>query len=109
MSFPGETPNKVEVRHFLETFQDAMDQEPYGAMLRGELLYAALQLAPRNLDDIPPIANTATEPGANQAALRAQVEYENKLKQEFKEALSCVTTRTASRCFWRHQCGRGPD
>eukprot|EP00965_Chrysotila_dentata_P261444 6214258-Pleurochrysis_carterae.AAC.2 len=56
-------------------------------MLRGELAYAALQLAPRNLDDIPPIADTYTGPGATRAALRAQVEHENKLKQESKEEL----------------------
>eukprot|EP00965_Chrysotila_dentata_P052741 1749726-Pleurochrysis_carterae.AAC.1 len=56
-------------------------------MLRGELPYAALQLEPRNLDDIPPIADTTTGHGATRAALRAQVENENKLKQESKEAL----------------------
>eukprot|EP00965_Chrysotila_dentata_P149736 4944355-Pleurochrysis_carterae.AAC.1 len=87
LNFPGEAPNKVELKHFLESFQDAMDQKPYGAMLRGELPYEALQLAPRNLDDIPPIADTTTGPGATRAALRAQVEHENKLKQESKEAL----------------------
>eukprot|EP00965_Chrysotila_dentata_P178707 5901784-Pleurochrysis_carterae.AAC.1 len=64
-----------------------MDQKPYGAMLRGELPCAALQLTPRNLDDIPPIADTSTGPGATRAALRAQVEHENNLKQESKEAL----------------------
>eukprot|EP00965_Chrysotila_dentata_P259704 6213644-Pleurochrysis_carterae.AAC.9 len=58
--FPWGTPNKVELKHFLESFQDAMDQKPYGAMLRGELPYAALQLALRNLDDIPPITDTGT-------------------------------------------------
>eukprot|EP00965_Chrysotila_dentata_P069520 2296542-Pleurochrysis_carterae.AAC.1 len=47
MVFPGETPNKVELKQFLDTFQDTMDQKPYGAMLRGELPYAALALAPR--------------------------------------------------------------
>eukprot|EP00965_Chrysotila_dentata_P042707 1417661-Pleurochrysis_carterae.AAC.1 len=51
---------------------DAMDQKRYGAMLPGELPYAALQLAPRNLDGIPPIADTTTGPGATRAALRAQ-------------------------------------
>eukprot|EP00965_Chrysotila_dentata_P059411 1971315-Pleurochrysis_carterae.AAC.1 len=66
-----------------------MDQKPYGVMLQGELPYAALQLAPRNLDDIPPIADTTTttRPGATRAALRAKVEHENKMKQESKEAL----------------------
>eukprot|EP00965_Chrysotila_dentata_P259921 6213727-Pleurochrysis_carterae.AAC.3 len=64
-----------------------MDQKPYGAMLRGELPYAALQRAPRNLDDIPPIANTTTGPGATRAALRTQVKHESKLKHESKEAL----------------------
>eukprot|EP00965_Chrysotila_dentata_P092770 3063023-Pleurochrysis_carterae.AAC.3 len=87
LNFPGETLNKVELKHFLESFQDAMDQKPYGAMLRGELPYAALQLAPQNLDDIPPIADTSTGPDATRAALRAHVEHENKLKQESKEAL----------------------
>eukprot|EP00965_Chrysotila_dentata_P076180 2516445-Pleurochrysis_carterae.AAC.1 len=53
----------------------------------GELPYAALQLAPRNLDDIPPLADTTTGPGEPPAALRAQVEHEDKLKQESKEAL----------------------
>eukprot|EP00965_Chrysotila_dentata_P041178 1366306-Pleurochrysis_carterae.AAC.1 len=72
MNYPGDTPNKVELKHFLASFQVAMDQKPYGAMLRGELPYAALQLAPRNLDDIPPIADTTTGPGATRAALRAQ-------------------------------------
>eukprot|EP00965_Chrysotila_dentata_P147207 4860491-Pleurochrysis_carterae.AAC.1 len=57
-----------------------MDQKPYGAMLRAELPHAALQLAPRNLDDIPPIADTTTGPEASRAALRAQVEHENKMK-----------------------------
>eukprot|EP00965_Chrysotila_dentata_P163807 5407840-Pleurochrysis_carterae.AAC.1 len=71
LSFPGETPNKVELKHFLESFQDAMDQKPYGAILRGELPYAALQLAPRSLDNIPPIADPPTGPGATRAALRA--------------------------------------
>eukprot|EP00965_Chrysotila_dentata_P169767 5603615-Pleurochrysis_carterae.AAC.3 len=56
-------------------------------MLRIDLPYAALQLAPRNLDDIPPIADTTMGPGATRAALRAQVEHENKLKQKTKEAL----------------------
>eukprot|EP00965_Chrysotila_dentata_P171649 5664988-Pleurochrysis_carterae.AAC.1 len=72
LHFPGETPNKVELKHFLESFQDAMDQKPYGAMLRGELPYAALQLAPRELDDIPPIAVTSTGPGATRVALRVR-------------------------------------
>eukprot|EP00965_Chrysotila_dentata_P097671 3229289-Pleurochrysis_carterae.AAC.2 len=80
LNFPEETPNKVELKHFLESFQNAMDHKPYGAKLRGELPYAALRLAPRSLDDIPPIADTSTRPGATRAALRAQVEYENKLK-----------------------------
>eukprot|EP00965_Chrysotila_dentata_P054985 1825225-Pleurochrysis_carterae.AAC.1 len=64
-----------------------MDQKPYGAMFHGELPYAALSLAPRCLDDIPPIADTTTGPGAARAALRAQVEHENEIKQESKEAL----------------------
>eukprot|EP00965_Chrysotila_dentata_P252690 6210822-Pleurochrysis_carterae.AAC.1 len=87
LNFPGETPSKVELKHFLESFQDAMDLKPYGAMLRCELPYAALQLAPRNLDDIPPIADTTTRPDATRAALRALVEHEKKMKQESKEAL----------------------
>eukprot|EP00965_Chrysotila_dentata_P063895 2117546-Pleurochrysis_carterae.AAC.1 len=62
LNFIGETPNKVDLKHFLESLQDAMDQKPYLAMLRGELPYAALQLARRNLDDIPPIADTSTGP-----------------------------------------------
>eukprot|EP00965_Chrysotila_dentata_P132325 4375673-Pleurochrysis_carterae.AAC.1 len=64
-----------------------MDQRAYGAMLRGELPYAALSLTPRNLDDIPPIEDTTTGPGAARAALRAQVKHDNKMKQESKEAL----------------------
>eukprot|EP00965_Chrysotila_dentata_P005604 184381-Pleurochrysis_carterae.AAC.1 len=64
-----------------------MDQKPYGAMLCGELLYAALALAPRSLEDTPPIVDATTGPGATRAALRAQAEHENKLKQESKEAL----------------------
>eukprot|EP00965_Chrysotila_dentata_P035812 1191611-Pleurochrysis_carterae.AAC.1 len=64
-----------------------MDQKPYGAMLRGKLPYSALQLAPRNLHDIPLIPDTTRGPGATQAALRAQVEHENKMKQESKEVL----------------------
>eukprot|EP00965_Chrysotila_dentata_P195578 6177063-Pleurochrysis_carterae.AAC.3 len=59
-----------------------MDQKPYGAMLRGELPYAALSLARRSLDGIPPIADATTGRGAAQAALRAQGELENKMKQE---------------------------
>eukprot|EP00965_Chrysotila_dentata_P026045 863612-Pleurochrysis_carterae.AAC.1 len=59
-----------------------MDQKPYGAMLRGELRYAALSLTPRNLDSIPPIADSSSGPAATSAALRAQVEHENKVKQE---------------------------
>eukprot|EP00965_Chrysotila_dentata_P101875 3362769-Pleurochrysis_carterae.AAC.1 len=47
MVCPGDTPNKVELKQFLDIFQDTMDQKPYGAMLRGELTYAALALAPR--------------------------------------------------------------
>eukprot|EP00965_Chrysotila_dentata_P013966 463554-Pleurochrysis_carterae.AAC.1 len=47
LNFPGKAPNKVELKHFLESFKDAMDQKPYGTMLRGELPYSALQLAPR--------------------------------------------------------------
>eukprot|EP00965_Chrysotila_dentata_P002268 74380-Pleurochrysis_carterae.AAC.1 len=87
LNFPGKTPNKVELKKFLDKFQDAMDQKPYGAMLRTELPYAALALAPKSLDDIPLIADATTGPGATRAALRAQVEHENKLKQESKEAL----------------------
>eukprot|EP00965_Chrysotila_dentata_P091217 3011983-Pleurochrysis_carterae.AAC.1 len=78
LNLPGETPNKVELKRFLESFQDAMDQKPYGAMLRGELPYAALLLTPRNFDDTPPIADSSSGPGATRAALRAQVEHENK-------------------------------
>eukprot|EP00965_Chrysotila_dentata_P035957 1196687-Pleurochrysis_carterae.AAC.1 len=91
MNFPRETPTKAELKHFLRIFLGcyglAMDQKPYGAMLRGELPYAALQLAPQNLDDILPIADTTAGPGATRAAPRAQVEHENKLRQESKEAL----------------------
>eukprot|EP00965_Chrysotila_dentata_P115616 3821264-Pleurochrysis_carterae.AAC.1 len=72
MSFPGETPNKVELKQFLDTFQDTMDQKPYGAMLRGEFPYAALALVPRCLEDIPPIADAGSGTGATRAALRAQ-------------------------------------
>eukprot|EP00965_Chrysotila_dentata_P022448 743286-Pleurochrysis_carterae.AAC.1 len=64
-----------------------MDQQSYGAMLRGELPYAALALAPRSLDDIPPSAEAASGAGATRAALCAQVEHENKIKQEAREAL----------------------
>eukprot|EP00965_Chrysotila_dentata_P057580 1909904-Pleurochrysis_carterae.AAC.1 len=64
-----------------------MDQKPYGAMLSGELPYAALSLTPKCLDNIPLIADTTTGPGAARAALCAQVEHENKMKQESKEAL----------------------
>eukprot|EP00965_Chrysotila_dentata_P064593 2141745-Pleurochrysis_carterae.AAC.1 len=58
MVFPGERPNK-----------DTMDQKPYGAMLRGKLSYAALALAPRSLEVIPPIADAAFGTGATRAAL----------------------------------------
>eukprot|EP00965_Chrysotila_dentata_P260320 6213863-Pleurochrysis_carterae.AAC.2 len=92
--FPGETRNKVELKLSLDSFQDAMDQKAYGAMLRGELPYAALSLTPRNLDDVPPIADTTTGPGAARAALCAHVEHENKMKQG-RRRLSCGTTRTA--------------
>eukprot|EP00965_Chrysotila_dentata_P110382 3646779-Pleurochrysis_carterae.AAC.1 len=61
--FPGELPKKVELKRFLESFQDATDQKPYGAMLRGELPYAAFSLTPRNLDDIPPIADSSSGQG----------------------------------------------
>eukprot|EP00965_Chrysotila_dentata_P021295 705274-Pleurochrysis_carterae.AAC.2 len=64
-----------------------MNQKAYGAMLRGEPRYAALSPTPRNLDDVPPIAGTTTAPGAARAALCAQVEHENKMKQTSKEAL----------------------
>eukprot|EP00965_Chrysotila_dentata_P108622 3587964-Pleurochrysis_carterae.AAC.1 len=87
MVFPGETQNKVELKQFLDTFQDTMDQKPYGAILRGELSYAALALAPRSLEGIPPIADAASRTGATRATLRAQVEHENKIKQEAREAL----------------------
>eukprot|EP00965_Chrysotila_dentata_P145696 4812878-Pleurochrysis_carterae.AAC.1 len=88
MIFPGETPNQVELKQFLDTFQDTMDQKSYGAMLLGELPYAALAQAPRSLEDIPPIADAASGTGATRAALRAQqVEHENKIKQEAREAL----------------------
>eukprot|EP00965_Chrysotila_dentata_P246006 6206906-Pleurochrysis_carterae.AAC.4 len=84
LSSPGD---KVELKQFVNSFQDTMDQKPYRAMLRGELTYAALQLAPRNLDDIPPIADTTTGPCVTKAALRPQVKHENKMKQESKEPL----------------------
>eukprot|EP00965_Chrysotila_dentata_P037013 1231786-Pleurochrysis_carterae.AAC.2 len=85
--FPGEISNKKEIKQFLDSFQDAMDQKAYGAMLRGELLYAALSLTPRSLDNIPSIADTTTGPGAARAAHRAQVERKHKMKQESNEAL----------------------
>eukprot|EP00965_Chrysotila_dentata_P099381 3285526-Pleurochrysis_carterae.AAC.1 len=47
LNLPGKTPNEAELKNFLDKFQDAMDQKSYGAMLRGELPYAALALAPR--------------------------------------------------------------
>eukprot|EP00965_Chrysotila_dentata_P155774 5147607-Pleurochrysis_carterae.AAC.1 len=72
MVFQGEKLNKVELKQFLDIVQDDMDQKPYGAMLRGELPYAALALAPRSLEDIPPIADAASGTGATRAALRAQ-------------------------------------
>eukprot|EP00965_Chrysotila_dentata_P011091 360310-Pleurochrysis_carterae.AAC.1 len=59
----------------------------YVAMLRDKLSYAALALTPRNLKDIPPIAHAASGTGATQAALRAQVEHDIKIKQEAREAL----------------------
>eukprot|EP00965_Chrysotila_dentata_P144078 4759686-Pleurochrysis_carterae.AAC.1 len=72
MVFPGKTPNKVERKQFFDTFQDTINQKPYGAMLRGELPHAELALAPRSPDDIPPLADAASGTGATQAALRAQ-------------------------------------
>eukprot|EP00965_Chrysotila_dentata_P125800 4158284-Pleurochrysis_carterae.AAC.1 len=72
MVFPGETPNKVELKQILDTFQNTRDEKPYGAMLRGELPYAASALAPRSLEDIPPIADAGSGTGATRAALRAQ-------------------------------------
>eukprot|EP00965_Chrysotila_dentata_P147437 4866882-Pleurochrysis_carterae.AAC.6 len=57
--FPGETPHKVELKQFLDTFQDSMDQKPYGAILRGELPFAVPSLAPRKLEAIPSIADAA--------------------------------------------------
>eukprot|EP00965_Chrysotila_dentata_P147854 4880663-Pleurochrysis_carterae.AAC.1 len=33
LNFPGETPNKVELKHFLESFQAAMDQKPYNGVV----------------------------------------------------------------------------
>eukprot|EP00965_Chrysotila_dentata_P045908 1525967-Pleurochrysis_carterae.AAC.1 len=66
----------MEASHGLESVSapafDTMDQKPYGAMLRGKLPYAALALAPRSLEDIPPIADAASGTGATRAALRAQ-------------------------------------
>eukprot|EP00965_Chrysotila_dentata_P160350 5294636-Pleurochrysis_carterae.AAC.5 len=56
-------------------------------MLRGKLPHAALLLTRRNLDDIPRIADSNLGLGATRAALRAQVEHANKVKQEAKEAL----------------------
>eukprot|EP00965_Chrysotila_dentata_P165232 5455693-Pleurochrysis_carterae.AAC.1 len=70
--FPGEIPNKVELKQFLDSFQDTMNQRPYGTMLRGELPYAALALALKSLEDIPPIVDAASGTGATRAALRAQ-------------------------------------
>eukprot|EP00965_Chrysotila_dentata_P047883 1588359-Pleurochrysis_carterae.AAC.1 len=84
---PGQTPDQVELKQFPDAFQDSMDQKPYGAMLRGELSYAAPSLEPRSLEDIPPIADAASGSAATRAALRAQVEHENKIKQKAREAL----------------------
>eukprot|EP00965_Chrysotila_dentata_P010143 329806-Pleurochrysis_carterae.AAC.2 len=70
--FPGESPNKDELKQ---------------GMLRGQLPYAALALAPRSLEEIPPIADAASRTKATRAALRAQVNYENTTKQEAREAL----------------------
>eukprot|EP00965_Chrysotila_dentata_P171674 5665708-Pleurochrysis_carterae.AAC.1 len=39
------------------------------------------------LEIFPPIVDTTTGPGATRAALRVQVEHENKMKKESKEAL----------------------
>eukprot|EP00965_Chrysotila_dentata_P131752 4356048-Pleurochrysis_carterae.AAC.1 len=81
-----------------------MGQKPCGTMLRGELPYAALSLTPRNLDDIPPTADSSSGPGATRAALRAQVEHEDKVKQEAKEALvRDYSNRIASP--WPPLCG----
>eukprot|EP00965_Chrysotila_dentata_P021991 727986-Pleurochrysis_carterae.AAC.1 len=55
-------------------------------MVRGELPYAALSLTPRNLDDNSPIADSISGPGATRRRC-AQVEHENKVKQEANEAL----------------------
>eukprot|EP00965_Chrysotila_dentata_P195939 6177278-Pleurochrysis_carterae.AAC.2 len=84
--------NAMDTSYSLDLFRlrirYAVDQKLYGAMLRGELPYASLQLAPRNLDIIPSIENTTTGPDATRAALRAQVlDHESKLKQDSKEAL----------------------
>eukprot|EP00965_Chrysotila_dentata_P188075 6172519-Pleurochrysis_carterae.AAC.1 len=69
LNFPGETPNKVELKKLQESLQDVMDQKPYGAMLRGELPCAALSLTPRNLGDVhPPIADTSSGPGAYESS-----------------------------------------
>eukprot|EP00965_Chrysotila_dentata_P031696 1057361-Pleurochrysis_carterae.AAC.1 len=65
----------MEASHGLESVSAAAlghHGPKYGSMLRGELPYAALALAPRSLEDIPPIADTAFGTGATRAALRAQ-------------------------------------
>eukprot|EP00965_Chrysotila_dentata_P156822 5181822-Pleurochrysis_carterae.AAC.2 len=95
--FPGETPNKVELKQLLDSFQDTMNQRPYEAMLRGELPYSALALSPRSLEDISPTADATSGTGAFRAALRAQLEHENKIKEEAREALVCdYSNRIAS-------------
>eukprot|EP00965_Chrysotila_dentata_P065583 2173119-Pleurochrysis_carterae.AAC.2 len=64
-------------------------------MLCGKLPYAALSLTPRNLDDIPPIADSSSGPGAARAALRAQGEHESKVKQEAKALVRNYSNRIA--------------
>eukprot|EP00965_Chrysotila_dentata_P017889 594853-Pleurochrysis_carterae.AAC.2 len=54
-----------------------MDQKPYEARLRGELLFAGLSLAPRNyLERIPPITDAAFGTEATEARVR---DYSNRI------------------------------
>ena len=69
--FPGESPPKAQLKTWVETWKDDLQNTGYAPLLRGELPHTLMKLAPRALLPVPAGSDPAD------VARRAAVENEN--------------------------------
>ena len=81
--YPGEKPRKNELKKWIQTWSDLMQQSGYGPLLRGEVPYDLLKLQPRELLPVP----DASEPGyAAILSKNADIAHANKVNEVELEA-----------------------